>query len=215
MTLPPLPVQYTNLSQTPVKTLRCGHCGRDVASDKGWANAIAGGVSIQICPMCGRPNYFEGSNQIPGPRPGNEVLHLPPAVASLYEEARTVTAAGAPTSATLALRKLMMHVAVEKGAPPNQSSSNTSHISRLSTSSRSAPRTGSTTSGRRGMTPSGYLVDSSNRIAAAEFHHGSPPPTSFLYGTGSTASACSTRRWKSLPRDRDVRRLNRNVNSSR
>jgi hypothetical protein len=62
---------------------------------------------------------------------------------------------------------------------------------------------------------SGYLVDSSNRIAAVEFHHGSPPPTSFLYGTGSTASACSTRRWKSLPRDRDVRRLNRNVNSSR
>jgi hypothetical protein len=27
------------------------------------------------------------------------------------------------------------------------------------------------------------------------------------HGTGSTASACSTRRWKSLPRDRDVRQL--------
>jgi hypothetical protein len=63
--------------------------------------------------------------------------------------------------------------------------------------------------------PSGYLVDSSNWIAVLEFHQGSPRPTSFLYGTGSTASACPTRRWKSLPRDRDVRRLKRNVNSSR
>jgi hypothetical protein len=48
------------------------------------------------------------------------VLHLPTAVEALYEEARTVLGADAPTSATLALRKLLMHVAVEKGAPAGQ-----------------------------------------------------------------------------------------------
>jgi hypothetical protein len=47
-------------------------------------------------------------------------MHLPPVVASLYDEARNVLAANAPTSATLALRKLLMHIAVEKGAPVGQ-----------------------------------------------------------------------------------------------
>ena len=36
-----------------------------------------------------------------------------------------------------------------------------------------------------------------------------------LYGAGPTAAACSARRRKSFPRLRDVRRLKRNVNSSR
>lgn len=70
--------------------------------------------------MCGRPNYFEGTSQVPGQRSGNDVLYLPGPVGALYEEARSVMAANAPTSATLALRKLLMHVAVEKGAPVGQ-----------------------------------------------------------------------------------------------
>lgn len=41
------------------------------------------------------------------------------------------------------------------------------------------------------------------------------PPTMFLYGEGPIATACSNRRKNSLPRDREVRRLNRKVNSSR
>ena len=38
---------------------------------------------------------------------------------------------------------------------------------------------------------------------------------SVLYGAGSMASACSTSRKNSLQRALDLRRLNRNVNSSR
>jgi len=112
-----LQASYTNLGGTTVRQFRCGHCGREVASTQGWTHGNEPNVFIQVCPMCGRPNYFEGESQIPGPRAGSEVLHLPAAVESLYEEARKVLAADAPTSATLALRKLLMHVAVEKGAP--------------------------------------------------------------------------------------------------
>lgn len=38
----------------------------------------------------------------------------------LYEEARDAFSSNAPTCTVLAVRKLLMHVAVEKGAQPNQ-----------------------------------------------------------------------------------------------
>ena len=41
------------------------------------------------------------------------------------------------------------------------------------------------------------------------------PLTIAAKGTGPTATACSRSRWKSFPRWREVRRLNRKVNSSR
>ncbi|MEQ1760398.1 MAG: DUF4145 domain-containing protein [Vicinamibacterales bacterium] len=116
MALADLDIVYTNLSAITVRRMRCGHCGRDVASNQGWQHGRIPHITIAICPMCGRPNYFEDGNQMPGPQPAGEVLHLPPVVASLYSEARSVMAAHAPTSATLALRKLLMHVAVEQGA---------------------------------------------------------------------------------------------------
>ena len=39
--------------------------------------------------------------------------------------------------------------------------------------------------------------------------------TRLLYGAGLVATACCARRWNSSPRAPDLRRLNRNVNSSR
>src|ERR1039458_7773372 len=41
------------------------------------------------------------------------------------------------------------------------------------------------------------------------------PPTMFLYGDGWWTTACCSKRKNSLPRDREVRRLNRKVNSSK
>ena len=41
------------------------------------------------------------------------------------------------------------------------------------------------------------------------------PPTMFLYGDGWWTTACSSKRKNSLPREREVRRLNRKVNSSK
>lgn len=115
-----LPVDWFKMTDTPVVRMRCGHCGREVGSDKGWQHSSASNVYIQICPVCGRPNFFEEHTQLPGNRPGQDVQHLPAPVEELFEEARNVLAAGAPTSASLALRKLLMHVAVEQNAPVGQ-----------------------------------------------------------------------------------------------
>ena len=62
----------------------------------------------------------------------------------------------------------------------------------------------------------GYLLDSGNHYRLWFQKGGSGEGlTRDLYGTGGTATACSRSRKKSLPRLRDLRRLKRNVNSSR
>jgi hypothetical protein len=77
------------------------------------------------CPMCKQPTFFNlvggQEAQVPGSLPGATVEHLPEAVDRLYAEARSAMAAGAPTVAVLGFRKLLMHVAVEKGAEPGLS----------------------------------------------------------------------------------------------
>ncbi len=60
------------------------------------------------------------NRQIPGVPYGDPVEKLPNDVESLYNEARRVLAVEAPTTSVMAARKLLMHVAVEKGAEPNQ-----------------------------------------------------------------------------------------------
>lgn len=99
----------------------CGHCGREVASEHGTVTAhMASGVSpgmIRICPSCNRPSYLstEGE-QFPGPLPGKSVEELPGEVEHVYMEARRAMAASAYTASVLTARKLLMHVAVDKGA---------------------------------------------------------------------------------------------------
>ena len=62
----------------------------------------------------------------------------------------------------------------------------------------------------------GYLLNSgSPYMLWSWIFAGAAHLTMDLYGAGSTATACWRRRKNSLPRLRDVRRLNRNVNSSR
>lgn len=58
---------------------------------------------------------------MPSPAPGNEVLHVPPELAKLYQEARVCAGAGAHTSAVLACRKMLMNIAVTQGAKPGES----------------------------------------------------------------------------------------------
>jgi len=52
---------------------------------------------------------------------GNPVSSLPVNVASIYEEARGSTKLQANTGAVLLCRKLLMHIAVERGGPAGQS----------------------------------------------------------------------------------------------
>jgi Domain of unknown function (DUF4145) len=104
------------------RSFRCGFCDCEVASHKGWEADYS---QIYICPACNRPSFFldsagEGSQQVPQHRPGGPIDHLPSEVEELYAEARSAMAANAPTLAVLGFRKLLMHVAVGKGAPTSQ-----------------------------------------------------------------------------------------------
>jgi hypothetical protein len=101
----------------------CGFCGRHVASERGWSDRYEdhSEAEIRICPKCNRPTFLEGKSQYPGIPIGEAVKHLPPDIECLYNESRASASANAPTAAVLALRKLLMNVAVHKGAPTNQS----------------------------------------------------------------------------------------------
>lgn len=111
---------WLNIAAVQPLEFDCGYCGRRVASDKAWQLRAPGGGAVSIlyvCPNCNRPSFFEMGGQIPGVPFGNPVASLPSEVESLYEEARRCTAAQAPTSAVMATRKLLMNIAVNKGAP--------------------------------------------------------------------------------------------------
>jgi hypothetical protein len=57
--------------------------------------------------------------QWPGAKLGAPVANLPDDVEAIYEEARSAIAANAHTGSVMLCRKILMHVAVEKGAKPN------------------------------------------------------------------------------------------------
>jgi hypothetical protein len=61
-----------------------------------------------------------GGGQVPGVAFGAGVDALPPTVESLYSEARRCMSINAYTSTALACRKLLMNVAVDKGAKGSQ-----------------------------------------------------------------------------------------------
>src|SRR6266702_4280276 len=98
----------------------CSFCWRQVASERGWTDKYGDSpqAEIRICPNCNRPTFFEHGAQYPDVPIGEPVKHLPNDIESLYNEARVAAGAGAPTSAVLALRKLLMNIAVNKGAKP-------------------------------------------------------------------------------------------------
>jgi hypothetical protein len=101
-----------------------------VASAEGWMNYREGRDggdrtskhAIHICPHCRKPTYFDDSQgQVPGAIFGSEVKHITnDNIIKLYDEARKATGAGAYTAAVLSCRKLLMHIAVSKGADENK-----------------------------------------------------------------------------------------------
>jgi len=105
----------------------CWYCGNTVASDKGWAALSTYSrklcAFVCICHRCKRPTFIDDfDNQHPSPVFGNAVTDIPDAtVTQLYDEARMCIGADAYTAAVLASRKLLMHIAVSKGAAAGQS----------------------------------------------------------------------------------------------
>ncbi len=100
----------------------CGYCSNKVASEKGWhVRGIGEGGALgylRLCPECQGPTFLYAGQQTPSVSYGSVVKHLPPEIEKLYNEARDSLAAGAPTATIMCCRKILMHVAVDKGATP-------------------------------------------------------------------------------------------------
>jgi Domain of unknown function (DUF4145) len=104
---------------------RCGWCDREVSASKGWVGEAYEGfedrwIHIVFCPNCTQPTYIYGDKRLPGATAGENVEHLPDDVAALYAQSRRAAGRGDFTAAVVVGRKLLMHVAVEKGAEQNQ-----------------------------------------------------------------------------------------------
>lgn len=105
----------------------CGHCGAHISSNRGYSASapLNFKAAMYICHACTRPTLFmdlgKSPEQVPGPPFGKTVSDVTDHdVAAIYEEARRATAAGAHSGAVMCCRKLLMHLAVAKGAPPGK-----------------------------------------------------------------------------------------------
>lgn len=111
------------------KSFTCGHCGNPLASNVGYFKGSDDDgrgqrvAYVYICHHCYQPTYFNFSGtQTPGIRIGNDVSGITDSgVEKLYDEARDAYSKNAFTASVLACRKLLMHVAVDKGAKENLS----------------------------------------------------------------------------------------------
>lgn len=121
-----IPYEWYEIQNQESKDYVCGYCGKPLASEKGWiattrpTGAIIG--RICVCHLCGQPTFFDrNGHQTPGVMFGNSVRDIPDkSVSDLYNEARMATGVNSYTAAVLACRKLLMQIAVSKGAERNQ-----------------------------------------------------------------------------------------------
>jgi hypothetical protein len=118
-------MRWLNISTLKSEEFVCGHCGADISSDKGYSAMADEGslveAVIMICHKCGKPNYIQkDGEQVPGPMVGEEVTNLPEDISSLYNEVRRAYSVNAFTCSVLCARKILMHVAISKGAKEKQ-----------------------------------------------------------------------------------------------
>lgn len=119
---------WENITTQSSRSYTCGHCGSPLASQTGYkGKATYQGKNfvayIYSCHFCSRPTYFDTEgDQVPGVAFGNEVKGIDDvSVSELYKEARNSTGANCNTAAVLCCRKLLMHIAVSKGADEGKS----------------------------------------------------------------------------------------------
>jgi hypothetical protein len=114
-------ISWRGAQYIPSKSYTCGYCGKVVGPNLGFYEEPKPGDShgthwIYICSFCCQPTYFDGFQQTPGAPFGHDIEQLPFDVANLYREARNCMTVGSFTAAVLACRKILMNVAVNKGA---------------------------------------------------------------------------------------------------
>lgn len=111
----------------------CGHCGANPGPSLGYKcsytikNSPRTTGNIYICPTCNKPTFFKNNSvgspieQFPGIMYGNNIEFLPEEILELYNEARNCITVNAFTASVLSCRKLLMNVAVSKGAQEDKS----------------------------------------------------------------------------------------------
>ncbi len=118
-------IQWSNISTIAPKNYVCGYCGSDIASEKGFLTQSSGTNRgfIYVCHTCTCPSFFDSQgNQTPGSIYGESVTDIDDElVEKMYEEARNCMKVSAYTAAVLCCRKLLMHIAVSKGADEGKS----------------------------------------------------------------------------------------------
>jgi hypothetical protein len=113
---------WVNAGQINAQDYECGFCGNQIGTDRGFSTAGANPSLIAICPRCRRPTFIEeGTRRMyPSAPLGASVSNAPPDLDALYNEARNAAAANAYTAAVMVCRKMLMNIAVEKGAKERQ-----------------------------------------------------------------------------------------------
>lgn len=102
--------------------ITCGHCGRTVSAAVLVRTQKRPLVLWLRCPGCGRGSVInEDTGQIPRRQPGGSVAGLPAETEAAYAEARAAASVGAWTGVEMLCRKILMHVAVDKGAAAGKS----------------------------------------------------------------------------------------------
>ncbi|MFA6599185.1 MAG: DUF4145 domain-containing protein [Ignavibacteriaceae bacterium] len=114
-------INWGNINNQSSKEIICGFCNAHIQSEKGYNgvhNPTGRPVQLYYCHKCGRLNYFdEKGTQYPGPSMGEEVLDVTDeTVKDLYSEARKCCSTNSYTASVLCSRKLLMNIAVSKGA---------------------------------------------------------------------------------------------------
>lgn len=115
---------WRNAESASPKSYLCGYCGDKVGPDKAFLGTSGSSIIAQIylCSSCRQPTYFDpAGSQWPGAAFGSQVGALPPEVEIIYGEVRRCMAASAWNTAVMACRKLLMHVAAERGAEDDKS----------------------------------------------------------------------------------------------
>jgi hypothetical protein len=118
------PENWVNILTVGSVSFVCGYCGSSVSSDKGFTSKALGSsvqkAHIYICHVCNKPTFIYQGKTTPAAALGNSVNKLPPEINAIYDEIRFATSVNAFSAAVLTARKLLMHIAVEKGAPENK-----------------------------------------------------------------------------------------------
>ena len=100
-------------------TFQCGHCN---VATTGYTVAQyptkQGTIKWLLCTNCGNGSVQNNDASIlPGAMYGPNLQGIPPDAVSAYTESRKCLSVGAYTACELICRKILMHIAVDKGAP--------------------------------------------------------------------------------------------------